>query len=348
MTGGLLPPDSAVLRAGRYSVLVPRRGLAAALLLGLVAAGVVAGAVVADAGMLTPAQSLAALFGSGDSGAVLLVQEYRLPRIVAGVLAGAALGAAGCLTQALAGNRLATPDIMGINEGATLAVLVSVLGSTTGMIGAWWIGPVGAMAAAGFVLLAAGRADGRGYRVLVVGVGVGAMLTSVIELLLSRQQLGHATAVYAWSIGSLAGRGYPVAVPVALILAALLPLALVLGRHLAVLGLGRDTATALGVPPHRTGLAILAIATALAGVGVGVGGPISFVALAAPILAARLASPSRPPLVGAAVCGAALVVAADALGRSVGPGELPVGVVTSLLGGPFLLWSLLSRPSERT
>jgi iron complex transport system permease protein len=347
VTGGLVPPDSTVLRAGRYSMLLPRRGLVAALLLGAVAAVVVAGAVIADAGFLGPGESVAALFGSGDFGAVLLVQEYRLPRIVAGLLAGAALGAAGCLTQSLAGNRLATPDIMGVNEGATLAVLLSVLGSTTGMIGAWWTGPVGAIAAAVLVLLAAGRADGRGYRVLVVGVGVGALLTSVTELLLSRQQLAHANAVYAWSIGSLAGRGYAVAVPVALILAALLPLALLAGRHLAVLRLGSDTATALGVPPHRAGLGVLVVATVLAGVGVGVGGPISFVALAAPILAGRLAGPARPPVVGAALCGAALVAAADALGRSVGPVELPVGVVTSLLGGPLLLWSLLRRPAER-
>ena len=336
------PPDSTVLRVRTYSVLVPRRGLWAALLLGAVTAVVVVGAVVADAGPLGPGASLAALAGSGSRGAVLLVQEYRLPRIVAGLLAGAALGAAGCLTQSLARNRLAAPDVLGINEGATLAVLLSVLGSSTGMLGAWWVGPIGAVAAAGLVLLAAGRVDGRGYRVLVVGIGIGAVLTSVTELLLSRQQLGHATAVYAWSIGSLAGRGYAVAVPVALLLAVLLPLALLTGRRLAVLRLDPDTATALGVPPRRAGPAVLLIATGLAGLAVGIGGPISFVALAAPVLAARLSGPARPPVVAAALCGAALVVAADALGRSFGRVELPVGVVTSLLGGPFLLWALLT------
>ena len=343
---GVQPPDSTVLRAGTYSVLLPRRGLYAALLLGAVTAAAVAVAVVVDAGPLGPGAALAALTGSGSRGAVLLVQEYRLPRIVAGLLAGAALGAAGCLTQSLARNRLASPDIMGVNEGATLAVLLSVLGSSTGMLGAWWVGPVGAIATAGLVLLAAGRVDGRGYRVLVVGIGVGAVLTSVTELLLSRQQLGHATAVYAWSIGSLAGRGYAVAVPVALLLALLLPLALLTGRRLAVLRLDPDTATALGVPPRQAGPAVLLIATGLAGLAVGVGGPISFVALAAPVLAARVAGPTRPPIVAATLCGAALVTAADAVGRSVGPVELPVGVVTSLLGGPFLLWALLTEPGR--
>lgn len=336
------PPDSLVVRRGALSVLLPRRGLLVAAVLGVLAASAVALSVVADAGQLTAGEALAALAGDGRRGAVLLVREYRLPRVVAGLLAGAALGAAGCLTQALAGNRLATPDLLGINEGATLAILLSVMGSGTGMIGAWWIGPVGAMAAAGLILLAAGHTGTRGYQVLVVGVGVGALLTSVTELLLSRQQLGHATAVYAWSIGSLSGRGYPVAVPVALALAALLPLAMLAGRRLAVLRFDPDTATALGVPPARAGAVVLLVAVGLAGVGVGVGGPISFVALAAPILAGRLAGPVRVPVVTAALCGGTLVVVADTLARVGGPVELPVGVVTSMLGGPFLLWALLT------
>nr|ASV47076.1 ABC transporter permease [uncultured bacterium] len=341
----LSPPDSMVLRRGGCSVLLTRRGLLVAACLGGVTAVAVALAVIADAGHLSPAQSLAALMGQGGRAPVLLVREYRLPRVVAGLLAGAALGAAGCLTQALAGNRLATPDTLGVNEGATVAVLLSVLGSSAGMIGAWWIGPLGAAAAAVLVVLAAGDVGTRGYRVLVVGIGVATLLSSVTELLLSRQQLGHATAVYAWSVGSLAGRGYAVAVPVGLVLAALLPMALLIGRRLAVLRFDADTATALGVSPRSAGAAALAVAVCLAGLGVGVGGPIGFVALAAPILAVRLVGAVRVPVVAASLCGAALVCAADTLGRVVGPAELPVGVVTSILGGPFLLWALLTDRS---
>lgn len=338
----MIPPDSIVVRHGTLSLLLPRRGTVAALGLGLAVAAAVALSVVADAGHLSAREALAALAGEGRRGSVLLVREYRLPRIVAGLLAGAAFGAAGCLTQALAGNRLATPDVLGLNEGATLAVLLSALGSTTGMIGAWWLGPAGAVAAAGLVVLAAGDTGTRGHRVLVAGIAVGTLLTSVTELLLSRQQLGHAAAVYAWSIGSLSGRGHAVAVPVALALAALLPLALLAGRRLAVLRFDPDTATALGVPPRRAGIAVLLLAVCLAGVAVGVGGPISFVALAAPVLAARLSGRARVPVAAAALGGAALVVAADTIGRLAGPVELPVGVVTGILGGPFLLWALLS------
>jgi iron complex transport system permease protein len=342
----LTPPDSVVVRARALSVLLPRRTALAALGLGVAAAGAVALSVVLGSAHLSPGEALAALFGEGRRGAVLLVREYRLPRIVAGLLAGAALGAAGCLTQALARNRLATPDLLGVNEGATMAMLLSVLGSTTGMIGAWWLGPVGALAAASLVVLAAGDVGSRGYRVLTVGIGISTLLTSATELILSRLQIFHAAAVYAWSIGSLAGRGYAVAVPVALGLALLLPLALLAARQLAVLRFDPDTATALGVPLRRAGLGVLAIAVGLAGIGVGVGGPISFVALAAPTLALRLAGTARVPVTAAALCGALLVVLADTVGRLAGPAELPVGVVASLFGGPFLLWAVLTDRSS--
>ena len=332
-----------VLRAAGASVLLSRRSVLASAGLGVLCAAAVAMSVVLSAGHLSAGESLSALFGSGTRGAVLLVREYRMPRIVAGILAGAALGAAGCLTQALARNRLATPDVLGINEGATLAVLLSVTGSSTGMIGAWWFGPIGAVLAAGMVLLAAGDLGTRGYRVLITGIGISTLLTALTDLMLSRMQIAHAGAVYAWSIGSLSGRGYTVAVPVALALALLLPLALLTGRHLAVLRFDPDTAASLGIGVRRAGLAVLLIAVGLAGVGVGVGGPIAFVALAAPIVAGRLSGEVRVPVVTAALCGAVLVVLADAVGRSAGPTELPVGVVTSIFGGPFLLWAVLSE-----
>ncbi|MCP2261208.1 iron complex transport system permease protein [Streptoalloteichus tenebrarius] len=341
------PPDSVVLRRGALSVLLPRRATLAALGLGVLAAAAVLVSTVVGAGQLSPGQALSALFGEGGRGAVLMVQQFRLPRVIAGLLAGAALGVAGCLTQTVANNRLATPDLLGVTDGATVAILVAVTGSTAGMIGAWWLGPVGAVAAGALVVLAAGGADTGGYRVLVVGLALSVTVRAVTDLVLSQQGLHTSAAVFTWTIGSLNGRGYPVAVPVGIALALLLPLAVLAGRQLSVLRFDDDVAATLGVDPRRARLLVLVMAVLLAGLAVGVGGPIAFVAMAAPVLAARLAGPARVPLVGSALVGGALVVVADTLARVATEHELPVGVVTNILGGPFLLWVLLSDKSVR-
>ncbi|GLY90323.1 FecCD family ABC transporter permease [Actinoallomurus iriomotensis] len=261
-------------------------------------------------------------------------------------MVGAALGVSGCLTQTLAGNRLATPDLIGVNEGATAAVVASAAGSATGMVGDWWLGPLGAVAAAALVVLCAGGAGVAGYRLLVVGIGVSTFVGAVGDLVMSRQNDNTAGGVFLWAVGSLNGRDWSVAGPLLIALLFLLPLSLAAGHRLQLLRFDDDMAASLGVDLRRVRAAALVLAVALAGVAVGVGGPIAFVALAAPILAQRLAGPTRVPVTGSALTGAALITAADALGRVVAPVELPVGVVTSVLGGPFLLWVLFR--SHRT
>ncbi len=124
----------------------------------------------------------------------------------------------------------------------------------------------------------------------------------------------------------------------------LVAIALVVARRLAVLRFDDSAASALGVDPGRVRLVCLLLAVALAGLAVGVCGPVGFVALAAPVIAARLAGPARVPVLGSALTGALLVALADTLGRVlIGGVEIPVGIVTTVLGGPFLLWVLLGR-----
>jgi iron complex transport system permease protein len=340
------PPDSAVLRAGAFSWLLPRRSLLLALCLGPVLLGLVCLAVLASSTGMSAAESLRGLFGSGDAASTMVVREFRLPRIVVGLLVGAALGVAGCLTQTLAGNRLATPDLVGVNEGATAAVVASVAGSTTGMLGAWWLGPLGAAAAAALVVLCAGGAGAAGYRLLVAGIGVSTFVGAVSDLVLSRQNQATAGGVFLWTVGSLNGRDWSVGTPLLWVLAVLVPLALAAGNRLQLLRLDDELAASLGVDLRRTRGAALALAVALSGCAVGVGGPIAFVALAAPVVASRLAGPTRVPVLGSALVGAVLIAAADALGRVIAPVEIPVGVVTSVLGGPFLLWVLFRDSSE--
>ncbi|MGA4843861.1 Fe(3+)-hydroxamate ABC transporter permease FhuB [Streptomyces sp. G45] len=338
-TSGLL-----VLRRGPLSLLVARRSaLAAVALAALLACAVVLSAYTGQSDMGI-ARTFHAVLGQGDRFDVLLVQKFRLGRIVAGLVAGAALGLAGCLTQTLARNRLATPELLGVNDGATAAVLLSVALSSTGTFGAWWAGPIGALVAVLVVTAVSGGPGQRGYRVLVVGLAMSALASAITQVVLARRSLNSASSLYVWTSGSLNGRGYSVAVPVLIGLAVLVPLAVVTARHLGVLRFDDDTAASLGAGPARTRLLCLGLAVALAGLAVGVCGPVGFVALASPVIAARLAGPLRVPLIGSMLTGALLVVAADTLGRIAFSGsELPVGVVTTVLGGPFLLWVLLGR-----
>ncbi|GIH92312.1 iron chelate uptake ABC transporter family permease subunit [Planobispora siamensis] len=345
-TGGSapLPSDALPVRLGAFSVLLPlRSSMAAVVLAGLAAAaGVVA--ITAGQSAMTAGQALNALLGTGEGGQILLVQQIRLPRIVAGLTAGAALGLSGCLTQALARNRLATPDMLGINQGAVIAIMLAGLASSAAtLFEHWWTGPLGALVAAVVVFGISGGIGTRGYRFIITGLAMTTLAGALVQSLLAWRGLSAATAVHAWTVGSLTGRGYPVALPVAVGLAVLLPAALALARRLAVLRFDEDVSAGLGVSPRTTRLLILALAVVLAGLGIGIGGPIAFVALAAPVIAARLSGPARLPLIGAPLTGAALVVTADTVGRVVADGaEIPAGVVTSILGGPFLLWTLLS------
>ncbi|MFE6050663.1 Fe(3+)-hydroxamate ABC transporter permease FhuB [Kitasatospora sp. NPDC056446] len=336
------PKPDLALRYGIWSLLLPRRTMLASL--GLAAALLAAVVVSAHAGQseLGLGRTFQAVFGYGERLDVLLVQKFRLGRIVAGLAAGAALGLAGCLTQTLARNRLATPELLGVNDGATAAVLISATAS--GTFGAWWAGPLGALAAVLVVTLVSGGLGARGYRVLVVGLAMSALASAVIQVALARRSLNSAGSLYIWTSGSLNGRDYAVATPVLIGLAVLVPLALATARRLAVLRFDDSVASALGVDPGRVRLVCLLLAVALAGLAVGVCGPVGFVALAAPVLAGRLAGPARVPVLGSALTGALLVVLADTLGRVlIGGVEIPVGIVTTVLGGPFLLWVLLGR-----
>ncbi|MGW2226915.1 Fe(3+)-hydroxamate ABC transporter permease FhuB [Streptomyces formicae] len=338
------PADTFVLRRGPLSFLVARRATLASLLLAVLLVVAVVLSAYAGQSDMSVSRTFRAVFGYGDHFDVLLVQKFRLGRIVAGLTAGAALGLAGCLTQTLARNRLATPELLGVNDGATAAVLVSVTFSASGSFGAWWAGPIGALVAVIVVTVVSGGLGQRGYRVLVVGLAMSALASAATQVVLSRRSLNSASSLYVWTSGSLNGRGYSVAVPVLIGLAVLVPLALAVARHLGVLRFDDATAASLGSNAGRTRLICLLLAVALAGLAVGIAGPVGFVALASPVIASRLAGPLRVPLVGSMLTGALLVVVADTLGRIAFDGsELPVGIVTTVLGGPFLLWVLLGR-----
>jgi iron complex transport system permease protein len=277
--------------------------------------------------------------------------ELRLPRALTGALVGLALGLAGAITQAVARNPLASPDVLGVTTGASVAVVgVMVLSGTAhggaggplAAVGVPVVALLGGLAGALAVYLLAWRGGLDGYRLVLVGIGVTAVFGNLKYWLMTIGDVNDTARAMVWITGSLSGRGWEHVTPVALALAALVPAALLGARSLGALRFGDDTVTGLGVRmnPAR-GLLVLA-AVLLAAVATASAGPIAFVALAAPQIALRLAGTAQPPLLVSALLGAVLTAAADLLARGAFDRvELPVGVVTAVLGAPYLIHLLI-------
>ncbi|RZT85093.1 iron complex transport system permease protein [Pseudonocardia sediminis] len=296
---------------------------------------------------------LAALAGGGTRGQQFVVWQLRLPRSLTGALVGAALGIGGAITQTVARNPLASPDILGVTAGAgTAAVVVIVLGGGSSTVALSAAGlPLASLAGglltAGLVYGLAWRRGIDGYRLVLVGVGVGAAATAVTSWLLIAARIGDAARATVWLTGSLNARGWENVVPVSIALLVLVPVALLLAFGLGALQFGDDTATALGVRVNVARSALIVLAVALTAVATASAGPIAFVALVVPQICLRLVGAPRPPLLASAVYGGLLVVVSDLIARTVLPAELPVGIVTAAIGAPYLIWLLVRGRSAR-
>ncbi|GAA1502521.1 iron chelate uptake ABC transporter family permease subunit [Sphaerisporangium rubeum] len=283
-----------------------------------------------------------ALAGVGDPGTLLVVRELRLPRALVGLLAGVAFGVSGAVFQTVTRNPLASPDMIGLTQGAGTAVVASIVLGWDGGLGPQTLALLGTLLTAVLVYTLAWRGGTTGYRVILVGIGVSWICTSVTDFLVARGGKFQAQAALGWLVGNLNGRDIDEAVPLALALVVLLPVTLALTRHLRTLQLGDDVATGLGVAVQPARLALLLAAVGLVAFGVAAAGPVAFVALAAPQIAQRLAGTAMPPPVTAGVTGALVVLGADLATRTIVPGaEVPVGIVTGVLGAPVLLWLLI-------
>ncbi|MFJ7071662.1 FecCD family ABC transporter permease [Streptomyces sp. NPDC098781] len=283
-----------------------------------------------------------ALVGAGDPGTELIVHELRLPRSLAGLLVGIAFGVSGALLQAMTHNPLASPDMMGITQGAGVAVVAGIVLGWDGGLSTQALGLLGALTAALLVYVLAWKRGTTGYRIVLVGVGIAWICTSVTDYLLAHGQRFQAQAALGWLVGNLNGRTWQQITPLAVTLAVLLPVALLLGRLMRTLELGDDVARGLGTRVQTVRVAVLLVAVALVAFGTAAAGPVAFVALAAPQVAQRLTGTSSPPPVAAGLTGAVMVLVSDLAARKLIPDtELPVGIVTGVLGAPVLLWLLV-------
>ncbi|WP_405480243.1 FecCD family ABC transporter permease [Streptomyces anulatus] len=283
-----------------------------------------------------------ALTGSGDAGTLLVVQELRLPRAMTGLLAGIAFGMSGALFQTMTRNPLASPDMIGLTQGAGTAVVAGlVLGWDFGL-GTQALGLLGALTSALLVYGLAWRRGTTGYRIILVGIGVSWVCLSATDFLLARGGRFQAQAALGWLVGNLNGRDWQQAAPLAYALVVLVPAALLIGRLMRTLQLGDDVAKGLGTRVQAVRLTVLLTGVGLVAFATAAAGPVAFVALAAPQIAQRLCRTAWPPPLAAGLTGALVVLASDVLARELIPGiELPVGIVTGVLGAPVLLWLLI-------
>ncbi|MBY5936599.1 FecCD family ABC transporter permease [Marinobacter nauticus] len=291
--------------------------------------------------------TLRALAGHADPMTDFVINELRLSRVIAGLLSGAALAMAGCLMQTLARNRLATPGIIGIDNAATAFAVASVVGVGLSLAPSA-MALAGAAAATAIAFGLAGANGTRGYRFIVAGIGIGAIAGAVTQVMLSRVAIDAANAAYPWTVGSLNARSGQSVLVLGLGLAAGYLILMSLSRALNTLQFTDAVAIALGTRLKATRIIGLGLAVMLTGLAVSVCGPVGLIALLAPELARALCRPGKVPLTAAALAGASFMLVADLLGRTLfAPLEIPVGIITAIVGSPYLLWILL-RPSPRS
>ena len=282
--------------------------------------------------------------------ASFVVGRVRLPATLLGLLVGAAFGISGALFQSVLRNPLASPDILGVSGGASLAAAfaIIVLGLSGAVVGVAAF--LGAAAVAAAIYLLAWRDGVAGYRFVLIGVGLAFAINAVINYLLTRSQVTDVRTVLVWTVGSLGTPRWGDVAALALLLAAAIPLVLFAAARLRTLELGDDLAGGLGTRVELARLLVLAVAVALAASGTAFAGPVAFVAFISAPIARRMLPSGGLALIPAALVGACVVVAASVVTTHViTTMEVPVGIITGAIGAPYLLWLLASADRrERT
>ena len=294
---------------------------------------------------LSTPEVVTTLLGAGEPFARTVVVEWRLPIAVATLVLGALLGISGAIFQSVTRNPLGSPDIIGFDAGSYTGVVITVL--VIGASGFWSVAAgalIGGLLAALLVALLANRSGAiSGFRLIVVGIGVSAILGSFNAYLITRSDPDKAVTVGFWGAGSLNGLTWDALLPAMAGGLAVLIAAAMLGPSLRQLETGDDAALAQGVHTRRARPLLLVVGVAATALVTAVAGPIGFVALAAPQLARRVAGTPGVSLTSAACMGAVLVSTAQllALLAATWARPVPVGLITVAIGGMYLIWLLI-------
>ena len=333
------------LRLPFVSLRLSARGSAIALALALMIA---AGALLAlrlGSYPLAPGIWGAILGGAGSDIEQMILLDHRLPRILTALGAGACFGLSGAMFQTMLRNPLASPDVIGFNAGASCGALVAIIAAGSAATGGTILlgALLGAFCTAVLVTGLAWRNGLQAERLVLIGLGVGFALAALSDLLLSRTDARTAADMTKWLIGTLNARDWQDVTLVWAGLALLSPMLVWLHFPLARLGLPEDLAGGLGLRLSQLRLTITALGIVLATLAVCSAGPLPFVAFAAGPIARALLRNGQPALLGAAAIGALLVLAADTAARMIVTLHLPAGVFTALIGGPVMIWLLVTQ-----
>lgn len=296
---------------------------------------------------LSLAEVVSAFLPGADARDRLVVVEWRAPRAAAALIFGACLGLSGAVFQVLLRNPLGSPDIIGLNSGAFTGVIGVIILGGSGYLAYAAGAVIGGLGAAALVYLLAYRRGIQGFRFIIVGIALGAMLNSVNTWFSVKADLDVSLHAAVWGAGTLNIVDWPPVIAAGIIAALLFCLMPYAARRLRQMELGDDQAAILGIAVERTKVVLVVIGVALTALVTAVAGPISFVALASPQIARRLTGTGGVDVVGSALVGAVLLTAADLLAQYAVPdAALPVGAVTVCLGGLYLVW-LLFRESRK-
>jgi iron complex transport system permease protein len=332
-------------RVSRVSRLVVVLVCLALALLGLMLIGLMLGTP-----QLSVSELLTVLQGGGSHLASIVVPQLRLPREVLGALAGAMLALAGTLFQDSMRNPLAGPELLGVSSGASFVMAAIVIFH---LPVPWPLYPVAALAGgviAGSVSLLSMRRLGDPIRLVLMGVSVAALLHAGIIAIISLGEQNDVGLLFLYLLGSLANRTWDYVNLVWPWAVVCIPLALLMARPLNLLQLGDEVAEGLGLRVVRWRLLIMTVGATMVAAVVAVAGPISYIALTCPHMARRLlgTTDARMVLPVSMLMGSVLLVGADLLAKNLfNPLELPVGLWTTLIGGPLLL-VLIRRQLART
>ncbi|WP_433501653.1 FecCD family ABC transporter permease [Sphaerimonospora sp. CA-214678] len=288
-----------------------------------------------------PRDVIRVVLGEQVPGASFTVGRLRLPRAVLAVIAGFSFGMAGVTFQTMLRNPLASPDIIGISSGASAAAAIAIVSFSLGGTQVSIIAIVAALIVALVVYGLAFRDGVAGTRLILIGIGISAILDSITSYVLSRAPEWDLQGAMRWLTGSLNGTTWEQVLPALAALVVLSPVLLSQARDLSALQLGDDTASALGVRVERTRITVIVAAVGLIAFATAAAGPIAFVAFLSGPIAARIIGVSGSLLVPAGLVGTLLVLVADFAGQFAFGTRYPVGVVTGVLGAPYLVYLIV-------
>jgi iron complex transport system permease protein len=288
-----------------------------------------------------PGDVLRVILGETVPGASFTVGDLRLPRAVLALVTGVCFGLGGVTFQTMLRNPLASPDIIGISSAASAAAAFGIIVLNLGETGVSVFAIVAALSVALVIYVLSFKDGVAGTRLVLIGIGIAAMLNSATSYVLNQAGQWDLQAATRWLNGSLYGSTWDETVPVLVALAVFGPILLTRARDLTMLQLGDDTAAALGTRLERTRLVSIVAAVGLIAFATSATGPIAFVAFLAGPIVARLVGPGGSLLIPSALTGSLLVLAADFLGQFAFDTRFPVGVVTGVLGAPYLIFLLV-------